>query len=139
MDAVKGRHRPDELLAYCPTWSTAKKKGQPKANTREKGIADHIAESGKKKRKRAVRLFCKICHKYNHNTNECFKNPFNKESLNMESATIIWNRGPASRRMKCRRMKRLERKGWRSFGKPGEYGRHVRRLGVTGEWGNEYV
>ena len=87
MDAVKGRHRPDELLAYCPTWSTAKKKGQPKANTREKGIADHIAESGKKKRKRAVRLFCKICHKYNHNTNECFKNPLNKESINKESIT----------------------------------------------------
>ena len=36
MDAVKDRHRPDELLAYCPTWSTAKKKGQPKANKREK-------------------------------------------------------------------------------------------------------
>jgi hypothetical protein len=32
-------------------------------------------------------MFCKICHKYNHNTNECFKNPLNKESLNMESAT----------------------------------------------------
>ena len=87
MDTVKDRHRPDELLAYCPTWSAAKKKGWPKANTQEKGIADHIAESGKKKRKRAVRLFCKICNKYNHNTNECFKNPFNKESLNMESAT----------------------------------------------------
>jgi hypothetical protein len=27
MDTVKDRHRPDELLAYCPTWSAAKKKG----------------------------------------------------------------------------------------------------------------
>ena len=89
MDTVKDRHRPDELLAYCPTWSAAKKKGRPKANTREKGNADHIAESGKKKRKRAVRMFCKICHKYNHNTNECFKNPLNKESLNKESATDL--------------------------------------------------
>ena len=81
METVKGRHRPDELLAYCPTWSAAKKKGRPKANMREKGIADHIAESGKKKRKRAVRMFCTICHKYNHNTNECFKNPLNMADL----------------------------------------------------------
>ncbi len=80
MENVKGRHWPDELLAYCPTWAVGQKKGQPKTNTREKGIADHIKDSGKKKRKRAVQMFCKICHKYNHNTNECFKNPLNKES-----------------------------------------------------------
>ena len=44
METVKLRHQPDELLAYCPTWAAGKKKGQPKANTREKGIADHIKE-----------------------------------------------------------------------------------------------
>jgi hypothetical protein len=84
METVKLRHQPDELLAYCPTWAAGKKKGRPKADTWEKGIADHIKELGKKKRKRAVRMFCKICHKYNHNTKECFKNPLNK---NKDSAT----------------------------------------------------
>ncbi len=80
METVKGRHRPDELLAYCPTWAAGQKKGRPKANTQEKWIADHIKDSGKKKHKRAVQMFCKICHKYNHNMNKCFKNPLNKES-----------------------------------------------------------
>jgi hypothetical protein len=55
------------------------KKGRPKANAREKGIADYIQDSGKK-RKRTVRMFCTICHKYNHNTKDCYKNPVNNPS-----------------------------------------------------------
>jgi hypothetical protein len=39
---------------------------------------DHIEESAKKKRKRRVRYFCKICHKFNHNTQDCWKNPINQ-------------------------------------------------------------
>ncbi len=78
MESVKGKHRPDQQLAYCPSWAAGRKKGRPKANTREKGIADHIEESAKKKHKRAVRMFCRICHKYNHNTDDCFKNPSKK-------------------------------------------------------------
>ena len=31
---------------------------------------DHIKESAKKKWKRRVRYFCKICHKFNHNTQD---------------------------------------------------------------------
>jgi hypothetical protein len=77
MESVKGKHRPDQHLAYCPSWTAGRKKGRPKSNTREKGIADHIQDSGKK-RKRAVRMFCRICHKYNHNTDDCFKNPSKK-------------------------------------------------------------
>jgi hypothetical protein len=102
METVKGRHRPDERLAYCPSWAAGKKKGRPKANTREKGIADYIKDSGKKKRKRTVRRFCKICHKYNHNTDECFKNPLNKataegdlESGSGEEKEIVGQEGVA--------------------------------------------
>ena len=83
MESVKGKHRPDEHLAYCPSWAAGRKKGRPKANTREKGIADHIKDSGKK-RKRAVRMFCRICHKYNHNTDDCFKNPSKKATETVE-------------------------------------------------------
>ena len=27
-----------------------------------------------------VRMFCTICHKYNHNTKDCYKNPVNNPS-----------------------------------------------------------
>ena len=79
METVKGKYRPEDPLFYCPTWTAGQKKGRPKANTREKGIADYIKDSGKK-RKKNVRMFCKICHKYNHNTKDCYKNPVNNES-----------------------------------------------------------
>ena len=72
---VKAAHQPDELLVYCPTWSASNKKGRPKKNVREKSVSDHIKDAAsKKKRKRRVRMFCSICHKYNHNTNDCYKN-----------------------------------------------------------------
>lgn len=72
--AVRGTSTKDELLRYCPSWTAARKKGRPKENEREKSVVDHIAESGKK-RKRKKRFFCRICHKFDHNTNDCFKNP----------------------------------------------------------------
>ena len=34
--------------------------------------------SSSKKRKRQVKLYCKICEKFNHNTAQCFKNPINR-------------------------------------------------------------
>ncbi len=34
-------------------------------------------ESSKKKRKHRPKLFCKICHKFNHTTLQFFKNPIN--------------------------------------------------------------
>ena len=33
--------------------------------------------SSSKKRKRRAKLYCEICHKFNHNTMDCFKNPIN--------------------------------------------------------------
>ena len=74
IQAVRETSTKDELLRNCPLWTAARKKGRPKENEREKSVADHIAESGKK-RKRKKRLFCRICHKFDHNTNDCFKNP----------------------------------------------------------------
>ena len=35
--------------------------------------------SSKKKRKRRPKMFCEICHKFNHTTVQCFKNPINCE------------------------------------------------------------
>jgi hypothetical protein len=81
MTTVKGKHHPVELLCYCPSWAAGKKKGRPKNHVHEKSISDHIKELAKKKRKRRVRMFCKFCHKFNHNTEDCFKNPMNKGNL----------------------------------------------------------
>jgi len=49
---------------------------------------DHIEESAKKKRKRRVRYFCKICHKFNHNTQDCWKNPNNLSKTTQCSADV---------------------------------------------------
>ena len=51
----------------------SKEKGCPKSNVREKSLMDHIAESAKNKHKRKARMWCEICHRFNHNTDECKK------------------------------------------------------------------
>ena len=71
--AIKAKYTPDKTLCYCPSWTAGKKKGRPKTNVREKSLMDHIAESAKKKRKRKDRMWCKICHQFNHNTDQCKK------------------------------------------------------------------
>ena len=38
---------------------------------------DHIEVASNKKRKSRVKMFCKICEKWNHNTLQCFKKPNN--------------------------------------------------------------
>jgi hypothetical protein len=77
MTTVKQSHHPDESLCYCPSWVAGKKKGRPKSDVREKGVTDHVQELGKKTHKRRVRMFCKLCQKFNHDTKDCFKNPVN--------------------------------------------------------------
>ena len=62
------------FLSYCPAWMAGKKKGRPKINVRVKSVMDHVAESAKKKRKRKVRMWCEICHRFTHNTDDCLKN-----------------------------------------------------------------
>ncbi len=71
---VRATSMKDERLYYCPSWTATTKKGRPKENKRQKSVVDLITELGKK-RKRRKRLFRKICHKFNHDTNDCFKNP----------------------------------------------------------------
>jgi hypothetical protein len=64
--SVQAMSNPEDDLCFYPSWSAAKKKGRPKKNERIKSVMDHIEESAKKKWKRRVRFFCKICHKFNH-------------------------------------------------------------------------
>ena len=76
MKSVQAMSNPEDDIRFCPSWSVAKKKGRPKKNKRIKSVMDHIEESAnKKKRKRRVRYFCKICQKFNQNTQDCWKNP----------------------------------------------------------------
>jgi hypothetical protein len=71
MKSVHVMSNPEDDLRFCPSWLAAKKKGHTKKNTRIKSVMDHIEESAKKKQKRRVSYFCKICHKFNHNTQDC--------------------------------------------------------------------
>ena len=74
---IKATHHPDDKLRYCPGFVSVKK-GRPKKNARKMSVMDHIEEAANKKRKRRKKMFCKICHKFNHDTTECFKNPQNQ-------------------------------------------------------------
>ena len=81
LNMVKTSTQADDRLRYCPAWITAKKKGRPKADVREKSVMDIIEESAKKKkRSRRNKLFCNICFKHNHNTVDCFNNTANKQN-----------------------------------------------------------
>ncbi len=71
---------PEDCLRYCPSWTAAKKKGQPKADNPDKSLVDHISESAQKKRGRRTKLSCRICHKFDHNMVDCFQNPANQQS-----------------------------------------------------------
>jgi hypothetical protein len=73
----------DDRLRYCPDWSIGKKPGRPKKNDKHKTVMDHIQTSSLKKRKRQKKMYCKICKKWNHTTEQCWKNPTNRslESL----------------------------------------------------------
>jgi hypothetical protein len=80
MKSIQAMSTPEDDLRFCPSWSAANKKGRPKKNERIKSVMDHIEESAKKKRKRKVKYFCKICHRFNHNTQDCWKNTNNQST-----------------------------------------------------------
>jgi hypothetical protein len=92
MKAIQATSTPEDDLRFCPSWSAANKKGRPKKNERIKSVMDHIEEAATKKRKRRVKYFCKICHKFNHNTQDCWKNPENK-ATNMQGSTDVGDGG----------------------------------------------
>ena len=52
-----------------------------KKNVCEKSVMDHIEEAAKEKHKRRAWMFCKICHKLNHETDQCMKNPMNQVNI----------------------------------------------------------
>ena len=76
----------NDKLRYVPDWIGEEKRGRPKANKRHKGIMDHIADATKK-RPRKKKKYCSICEMWNHNTNECFKNPNYKGSKTNTTTT----------------------------------------------------
>ncbi len=40
-------------------------------------VLDHIQSSSSKKQKHQKKMYCKMCEKWNHNTEQCWKNPIN--------------------------------------------------------------
>ena len=71
--SIMASYQPDDRIRYGPEWAAPQKAGRPKANARVMGVADYIQASAKK-RKRRKKLFCTICNKFNHNTEDCFLN-----------------------------------------------------------------
>ncbi len=68
----------DDLVRYCPDWSAINKSGRHKNSDKQLTLSERIElASASKKRKRRVKFYRKICHKFNHNTADCFKNPIN--------------------------------------------------------------
>jgi hypothetical protein len=71
--SVKNKYQGNDLIHYCPQWAVPKKAGHPKKDAkRSKGVMDIVAQN-----KRRKIMWCEICHKFNHNTRDCFKNPAN--------------------------------------------------------------
>jgi hypothetical protein len=66
-----------EEIRYCPDWTAGGKRGRPKKIDKVMTVMDHIEVASIKKCKRRVKMYCKICKKWNHNTLQCFKNPNN--------------------------------------------------------------
>ncbi len=77
----------EDHIRYCPSWTAAKKKGRSKADNREKILVDHISELAKKKQGRRTKLYCRICHKFDHNVVDCFQKPANCQQSTLEEAT----------------------------------------------------
>jgi hypothetical protein len=72
MSDIKMNYTPDDRLRCMPEVLAPNKSGRPKKNARSKGVMDHIASGGKRKRKK--KMFCTICEKFNHDTADCWRN-----------------------------------------------------------------
>jgi hypothetical protein len=75
------------------------KKGRPKKNTCQKSVADLIEESSNKKRKLRRKMFCNISQKFNHTTEDCFKNPANQLQTNGKAMESEVQEGGADKEM----------------------------------------
>ena len=72
----------NEFLRYCPDWAVGAKKGRKKKEVRRKTMMDHVAEHSTKKRKRTCKMFCEICQKHNHKTEDCYHKTTNNHTCN---------------------------------------------------------
>jgi hypothetical protein len=63
----------------------AAKKGRPKKHERRKSIMDHIEESAKKKSKGTNQMYCSICEKINHSTNDRYKSKWRDAQIGEKS------------------------------------------------------
>jgi len=82
MSGIIAEYEPDHNSCYCPDWTANQKLGRPKKDKRKPSVLESATGSKGKKRptglKRA-RLYCQICGKFNHVTNECWQLDANKD------------------------------------------------------------
>ena len=70
MKSIKNKYPADDKLRYCPDCSAPRKSGRPKKDEKRKqGVMDAVARRCRKF------LWCDICHKFNHNTRDCYALP----------------------------------------------------------------
>jgi hypothetical protein len=85
---IMSKYNPEGDIRYFPDWLAPNKAGRPKKNQRKIGVADHIANMPKKRRKR---MFCTFCQKFNHNDIDCFQNPINARAQDDEPEAADMN------------------------------------------------
>jgi len=82
-------HRHREMQC-CPDWTAGGKRGRPKKTDKVMTVMDHIEVASNKLR--LVKMFCKLCLKWNHTTLQCFKNPNNcKLDKTLEAVDEKWD------------------------------------------------
>ena len=58
------------------------KKGRKTKEVSRKTVMDHVAAHSTKKHKRTRKMFCKLCQKYNHTTEDCYHHTSNNRNCN---------------------------------------------------------
>jgi hypothetical protein len=82
--SVKNKYPANDTLKYCPDWAAPRKSGHPKKDEkRKRGVRDAVA-----KRRRKL-LWCDICHKFNHNTRDCYNNEDNWSIVEEDTAQVL--------------------------------------------------
>jgi hypothetical protein len=86
ISSVKAKYGPNEKSKYCPDWSMGKKRGRSKKREKQMTVMERGAASSHKKCKRRVKMWCKICEKWNHTTLQCWKNTGNYVNRDLETS-----------------------------------------------------
>ena len=79
LEQIRTSKNRNGFIRYCPSWSAPNKAGRPKKDERRKsGVEMALAKKrGNYKRPRKLRLYCQICGKHNHVSEDCWKDPKN--------------------------------------------------------------